>query len=127
MATQPQRPPAPPQRPAPPQPPRPAAPAPQPHGTVAPPHQPAPPAAPGDQQALKTDLAKAERAPPPPVRTIADEQRERSAEIEKMGVEAYKRSIDQRKDEDKPRPVPGVAEPHPRLEAQAGAHADHRP
>jgi hypothetical protein len=65
----------------------------------------------GDQQALKTEHGKAtaaERKEPPPVRTIADEQRERSDEIAKMGVEAYKRSIDQRKDEDKPKPVPGV-------------------
>jgi hypothetical protein len=121
-----------PQRPAPPPPPpaRPAPPAQPAHGTAAPPHQAPPPAAAapaqpiGDQQAKKAELDKAtagKEPPPPPVRTIADEQRERSDEIAKMGVEAYKRSIDQRKDEDKPKPVPGVGplqvEERPRVEA----------
>jgi hypothetical protein len=115
MASQPQ----PPQRPTPPppKPPQPQAtqhPTPAARGTVPPTPPPVQPI--GDQQALKTELDKAPKPEPPKVRTIADEQRERSAEIEKMGVEAYKRSIDQRDPKDIPGAVEGVRQPKPELE-----------
>jgi hypothetical protein len=38
---------------------------------------------------------------PEPVKTIADEQRERSAYIESIGVEAYKAEVDNRTEEEK--------------------------
>jgi hypothetical protein len=44
-----------------------------------------------------------------PVRTIADEQRERSEEIQRQGVEAWKAAHDERGPDDKPKPVPGVS------------------
>ena len=51
---------------------------------------------------------------PPPVRTIADEQRERSAEIQAQGVESWKAEHDERSEEDKkPHQVRGVAPPAP--------------
>lgn len=44
-----------------------------------------------------------------PVRTIADEQRERSAELQDRGVERVKAEHDERTEEDKrSKPVPGV-------------------
>jgi hypothetical protein len=44
------------------------------------------------------------------VKTIADEQRERSEEIQRMGVTKYVESIDQRTPEEKQmKPVQGVA------------------
>lgn len=50
--------------------------------------------------------------PPPAVKTIADEQRERSAEIERQGVEEWKAERDERTEEDKQgRQVPGVRSP----------------
>jgi hypothetical protein len=54
-----------------------------------------------------------EQPPPLPIQpsmpTIADEQRERSAEIEEMGVEDWKAERDERSEEDKKgRVVPGV-------------------
>jgi hypothetical protein len=52
-----------------------------------------------------------QREPPPPARTIADEQRERSEEIQRKGVEAWKAEHDQRSDEDKTsKPVPGATQ-----------------
>jgi hypothetical protein len=49
-------------------------------------------------------------APGEPVRTIADEQRERSAELQDRGVERVKAEHDERSEEDKrSRPVPGVS------------------
>jgi hypothetical protein len=45
----------------------------------------------------------------PPVQTIADEQRERSEEIAREGVEKWKERHDQRSEEDRRmRPVTGV-------------------
>jgi hypothetical protein len=49
------------------------------------------------------------QAPDEPVRTIADEQRERSAEIEAMGVEAWKAAHDERSQEEEQHQVPGVS------------------
>jgi hypothetical protein len=105
MATQPQPPPrqatpTPTPRPTPPPPQRAAAPTPTPTPTPTP----APPRRP--QQ--------------PPVQTIAEEQRERSDEIARMGVENYKASIDQRGPDDKPRPVAGVISPRPEASAPGG-------
>jgi hypothetical protein len=56
-------------------------------------------------------------APGEPARTIADEQRERSAELQDKGVETVKAEHDERSEEDKrSKPVPGVShrpiEPH---------------
>jgi hypothetical protein len=58
--------------------------------------------------------------PPPPlppeplVQTVADEQRERSAEIEHEGVEKWKEQHDERAPEDRTnKPTPGVAAPAP--------------
>ena len=74
----------------------------------------------------------APRAPPdPPVETIADEQRRRSAEIEEMGVEAWKASMS----DDAPpegeathRQVPGVGfkEPSPEGNRKLEHHAETR-
>jgi translation initiation factor IF-2 len=52
---------------------------------------------------------------PPPVRTIADEQRERAEEVMKAGVEGWKAERDERTDEERAgnRQVPGVAPPAP--------------
>jgi hypothetical protein len=74
----------------------------QPHPTPPKPTPPPPPPA-------KVEGAKHEAPTPPPVRTIADEQRERSDEIARMGVEKYKQSIDMRSPEDRPKVVEGVA------------------
>jgi hypothetical protein len=50
--------------------------------------------------------------PDPPVQTIADEQRERSAEIERMGSAAWVEAHDERSaEEKKPRAVGGIAQP----------------
>jgi translation initiation factor IF-2 len=47
---------------------------------------------------------------PAPVKTIADEQRERSEEIQREGVEAWKAKHDERTEDDKKgRVVTGVA------------------
>jgi hypothetical protein len=46
--------------------------------------------------------------PDPPVKTIADEQRERSEEIQRIGVEAFKAKFDTRDPEAKQQPVAGV-------------------
>jgi hypothetical protein len=56
---------------------------------------PAPPANPAPEPAI-----------PPPVETVADEQRRRSEEIEKIGVEKWKAAHDQRTEA--PRQVEGV-------------------
>jgi hypothetical protein len=49
------------------------------------------------------------------VKTIADEQRERSAEIEKVGVTKWVEAQDQRDPADKPRAVEGVAPGNPEV------------
>jgi hypothetical protein len=46
--------------------------------------------------------------PEPPAHTIADEQRERAALIEKEGMAKYVEDVDERSDEDKPLFVQGV-------------------
>jgi hypothetical protein len=75
----------------------------QPHPTPPPPAR---PAAPPPAAQPTTPAAK----PPEPVKTIADEQRERSEEIQREGVEAWKAKHDERtEDEKKGRVVTGVA------------------
>lgn len=77
--------------------------------------RPARPAADEADEASPADEADAP-APqtPPPVRTIADEQRERSAEIMAVGVEEWKEEHDERSPEErKSHQVPGVAPPAP--------------
>ena len=55
--------------------------------------------------------------PAPPLKTIADEQRARSDEIARAGVEKWKAAHDERTDEEKAgRQVPGVAPPAPNPE-----------
>ena len=62
---------------------------------------------PDPQAAQGRGLLKAE--PEPPVKTVADEQRERSEEIQKQGVEAWKAAHDGRSPEERQgRQVPGV-------------------
>jgi hypothetical protein len=82
----------------------------QPHPTPPPkpptPQTPPPAAKSEDQQAAK----EPKREPPAPVKTIADEQRERSDEIQREGVEAWKAKHDERTEDDKKgRVVTGVA------------------
>jgi hypothetical protein len=86
----------------------------QPHPTPPPPKPPTPPQTPPpapkpeDPQAAKT--SEPHPKPPEPVKTIADEQRERSDEIQREGVEAWKAKHDERtEDEKKGRVVTGVA------------------
>jgi hypothetical protein len=80
----------------------------QPHPTQ-PAAKPATPQPPADPQAAKQP-EPGKREPPPPVKTIADEQRERSDEIAREGVEAWKAKHDERtEDEKKGRVVTGVA------------------
>jgi hypothetical protein len=69
---------------------------------AAPPPAPAPPAA-------KVEGAKAKPEPDPPVKTIADEQRQRSDEVAAEGVEKVKARLDQRDPKDRPRAVAGVS------------------
>lgn len=87
------------------------------------PPKPAPPPAPEPE-----DPAAAATSPkaPPPVMTIADEQRARSAEIQAMGVEKWKEAHDQRSPEERqPRQVPGVK---PRVnDAGGGVSQNPRP
>ena len=60
-----------------------------------------------DPQAAKVEGYQA--APEPPTKTIADEQRERSEEIQKQGVDAWKAAHDERSPEERQgRQVPGV-------------------
>jgi hypothetical protein len=62
--------------------------------------------------------ARAEELPPdPPVKTVGDEQRERSAYIESIGVEAYKDEIDERDDEERAA--------HPAIAKVEGAKLEH--
>jgi hypothetical protein len=71
--------------------------------TPQPPAKPAAPAAPAAAPtrppAAKAEAAKAD----PPVRTIADEQRERSQMVQDKGVETVKAEQDQRAPADKPK------------------------
>lgn len=72
--------------------------------------------------------------PDPPVWTVGDEQRERSAYIESVGVEAYKDEIDERSDEERqahPTVAPepqryGSDEPHEEGRRQI-EHSERRP
>jgi hypothetical protein len=71
---------------------------------------------PDDPQAMKME-AYEDELEDEPARTIADEQRERSAELQDKGVERVKEEGDQRDPEDRrSRPVTGVShrpiEPH---------------
>jgi hypothetical protein len=59
------------------------------------------PAPPPPKPAAPANNAKTEA--PPPVETVADEQRARSAEIEKMGVENWKAAHDNRTPEERPK------------------------
>ena len=62
----------------------------------------------------ETPPTAAAPAAPAPVRTIADEQRERSAEIQAEGTEKWKQEHDERSAEEKQgRQVEGVAPPAP--------------
>ena len=56
---------------------------------------------------------KSAPAPPPPIKTVQEEQLERSAEIEKIGVEAYKEKYRVKGDEEAEaaRVTPGVGAP----------------
>jgi hypothetical protein len=102
----------------------PPTPAPKPHPTPPPapkpnppPHQPpaahAPEALSKDPQDAKLELAERgarDRKLEPPVRTIADEQRERSDEISAQGIDAWKAAHDERGADDKPKVVPGITQ-----------------
>jgi hypothetical protein len=62
-----------------------------------------------EREAERRDQAKAKAGEPgEPVETIVDEQRARSAEIEAMGVEAWKAEHDERPAEEKQKTVAGV-------------------
>jgi hypothetical protein len=65
-----------------------------------------------DPQDAKLELAERgahDRKLEPPARTIADEQRERSEEMLKQGVDAWKAEHDERSADEKPKVVPGVS------------------
>jgi hypothetical protein len=67
-----------------------------------------------DPQEEKLRLAKEEaeqraKIADPPVKTVADEQRERSAEIEQEGVEPWKEKRDMRPPDQRPQQVAGVS------------------
>ena len=66
-----------------------------------------------DPQEAKLELAESaarDRKVEPPVKTIADEQRERSDEMAAKGVDAWKAEHDERSaDEKQPKVVPGVS------------------
>jgi hypothetical protein len=68
------------------------------------------PAVVGSRELSTGEEQQYEYPPPEPVYTIADEQRERSAYIESIGVEAYKAENDGRTEEEKVGsfPVEGV-------------------
>jgi hypothetical protein len=61
-----------------------------------------------EREAERQAKFKAKAAPVEAVQTIADEQRERSAEIEDMGVEAWKAAGDERPASEKQKTVAGV-------------------
>jgi hypothetical protein len=64
-----------------------------------------------DPQEAKLELAESgarDRKVEPPVRTIADEQRERSEEIMREGLDKWKAAHDERGPDDKPKVVPGI-------------------
>jgi hypothetical protein len=70
---------------------------------------PEPAASAHDPQAEKLRAAKVEGAvAEPPVRTIGDEQRARSAEIEAMGTDAWVKAHDERDPDAKQKAVAGV-------------------
>jgi hypothetical protein len=66
----------------------------------------------GDPQdksaATKAALELQERQRGEPVKTVADEQRERSEEMQKVGVDKWMSQFDQRPPEERPRQVQGV-------------------
>ena len=72
------------------------------------PHEPPPPPPPHPPEP-KPEAAKHEIKPEPPVETIADEQRARSEEIQKQGIDAWKAAHDERGPDEKPKVVPGVS------------------
>ncbi len=109
MATTPHPPPKP-------EPPKPQTPPPRPQNP--PPHQPpaaahVPEAHSKDPQEAKLEIAESgarDRKVEPPVRTIADEQRERSDAMAAEGIDAWKAEHDERDaDEKQPKVVPGVS------------------
>ena len=59
--------------------------------------------------AAKVEGHKAEIKPEPPVETIADEQRARSEEMQKQGIDVWKAAHDERSPDEKPKVVPGVS------------------
>ena len=67
-----------------------------------------------DPQEAKLELAESaarNRKVEPPVRTSADEQRERSEEMQREGIDAWKAKHDERSaDEKQPKVVPGVSQ-----------------
>lgn len=73
----------------------------------------APRSAPPDSPAAQVEAASPEAQPDPPVRTAADEQRERSQDIEAKGVEAVKAAHDERDPKDRPQAVAGVGKAAP--------------
>ena len=74
-----------------------------------PPPAPAPkPADPPEAKAKVEGHAAKQPEPEPPVKTVADEQRERSEEMQREGVEAWKAAHDERSEEERqPKQVPG--------------------
>jgi hypothetical protein len=94
------------------------------------PHEPPPPPHPHPPEP-KPEAAKVEghkAQPEPPVKTVADEQRERSEEMQKEGVDAWMAAHDERTPEDRQgKPVTGV-QPGPNTakgstpEARAAQH-----
>lgn len=61
-----------------------------------------------DKAKAKAKVTDADGDPVEPVETIGDEQRERSADIEAMGVEAWKAEHDERPAGEKQKTVQGV-------------------
>jgi hypothetical protein len=121
-------PPQPPARPAPPQPPQarpanvpPAQPVNRPQGATAGPAQTYPPGSryardipnegpdPQEAKLRPWELAATRPQEEEAVLTVAQEQRERSEEIQAEGVERYKARHDERDPRDRPRTVPGVS------------------
>jgi hypothetical protein len=66
-----------------------------------------------DPPAAQVEAASPETQPDPPVRTAADEQRERSQDIQDKGVEAVKAAHDERDPKDRPQAVAGVGKAAP--------------
>jgi hypothetical protein len=74
-----------------------------------PPPQPKPPADPQDKDAAnKAALELQKKQAGEPVKTVADEQRERSEEMQTMGVDKWMAQFDQRPENERPKQVKGV-------------------